>query len=193
MQVTSWTVLGRSKPFLIVRANIFEVSVTCSMTVTGYMCLQMIRLFLWWWLSQLKKHDVASKQVRKHLISKVPSTIISTRSRLLCQKHQTQWEKYPPNAYFFSASSMIGVEQTDNIKMKWNLTGMVAILWKWPCFSKDRSLPLGAGRYKTAWQHSMWMPVSNISIANIFCYCCVSLSGLQSVPFKYDEYESKNI
>ena len=135
-----WTDFGRSKPILIVSADVFRVSVTCSVAVTWYMCLIYDVAFLMMVLSQLEKHVVASKQVRNHLISKVPPTVISTRSRLLSQKHQTQWEKYPRSAVFFSGNSMIGDEQTDSIKTKWNLTHMVAILWKWPSlFQRQKS------------------------------------------------------
>lgn len=127
-----WIVLGRGKPIQIVSANIFEVSATCSMAVTWYMCLTYHVAFLTMVLSQLKKHVVASKQVRKLLMSKVPSTVISMRSRVLPQEHQTQWEKHPRSSVFFYGNSMIGDEQTGSIKTKWNLTHVVAILWKWP-------------------------------------------------------------
>lgn len=188
-----WTVLGRSKPILIVSASIFKVSVMCSVAVTWYMCLTYDMAFLMMLLSHLRKHVVASKQLRNHLIREVPSMVISMRSRLLSRKHQTQWEKYPISANFFSGNSTIGVSRQP--ESKWNEISHTWLLFygNYLPFSKDRSLPLGAGRYKTAWQHSMWMHVSNISIANIFYYCCVALSGQQSVPFKYDEYESNNV
>lgn len=149
--------------------------------------------FLTMILSQLKKHDVVSKEVRKHLISKVPSTFVSTRSRLLCQKHQTQWEKYPQNTIFFSGNSMIGIEQTDNIKMKWTLTGVVAVLWKWPSLFQRQKSSTGSWKAQNSLTTQHVNAVSNVSIGNIICHCCVSLSGLQSVPLKYNEYESKNI
>jgi len=88
------------------------------MAVTWYMCLIHGVTFLMMVLSQLEKHVAVSKQVRKHLISKVPSTVIFTRSRALSQRHQTQWEKYPRSVNFFSGNSMIGDEQTDSIKAK---------------------------------------------------------------------------
>lgn len=103
---------------MIESANIFEVSATRSMAVTWYMCLTYDVAFLMMVLSQLEKHVVASKQVKKHLISTVPSAVISTRSIALSQKHQTQWGKSPRSANFFSGNSMIGDEQTDSIKMK---------------------------------------------------------------------------